>query len=61
MRTRISAFIFLTLSFGCLSSCRKNHYKVNISSIKAEIEIKRLEKDLFTVNPNELISSVPAI
>ena len=44
-----------------ISSCRKNHYKVNISSVDAEIEIKRLERDLFTLNPDELMSVVPTL
>jgi hypothetical protein len=43
-----------------MTSCKKYHYKVNTSSIKAEIEIKRLEKDLFTLNPNEIITMVPS-
>jgi len=44
-----------------MTSCKKDHYKVNISSIKVNIEIKRLEKDLFTLNPNEVISTIPSL
>jgi hypothetical protein len=40
-------------------SCSKNHYKVNISNIKVNIEVKRLEKDLFTTNPDEIQGKVP--
>jgi len=43
------------------ASCKRNHYKVNVSSVRAEISIKRLEQDLFTLNPTELISSVPVL
>jgi len=57
-------FKFILLSgiiiISC-SSCRKNHYKVSTSDIKVNIEIKRLEQDLFTVNPDEIISDVPAL
>jgi hypothetical protein len=42
-------------------SCKKNHYKVNTSDINVNIEVKRLEKDLFTLNPDQVISSVPAL
>jgi hypothetical protein len=44
-----------------LISCKKNHYKVNISSIDLTIEIKRLEKDLFSVDPYEIPAIVPSI
>jgi hypothetical protein len=40
-------------------SCKKNHYRINTSSINVRIEIKRLEKDLFSLNPNEIIKTVP--
>ncbi len=42
-----------------LFSCKRNPFKVNISGIKAEIEIKRLEKDLFTLDPGEITAKVP--
>ena len=43
------------------TSCKKSHYKVNTSSIKVNIKIKRLEKDLFTLNPDEIIPKVPSL
>src|SRR5665647_1922805 len=61
MRTRFTTFIFLLLIVSALTSCKKNHYKVNTASVKVKVEIKRLEKDLFTVNPNELITKVPLL
>lgn len=57
MRIRYIAIIFLVL----ISSCKKNHYKVNTSSINLEIAIKRLEKDLFTLNPGEVTKMVPLL
>ncbi len=59
MKIRYIAFIFIVFSVTWLSSCKKNHYNVNTSSINVNIEIKRLEKDLFTLNPDEIITKVP--
>jgi hypothetical protein len=58
MKMRISVFILIT-TIGFLSSCKKNHYKVDVSSINTDLEIKRLEQDLFSINPDEIIDSVP--
>jgi hypothetical protein len=55
-------FLFFILLFAlCFISCRKNPYRVGISSIKADIEIKRLEKDLFTLNPEEITVKLPEL
>lgn len=59
MKIRISAFILIIITIGLSPSCKKNHYKVNISSIKTDIEIKRLEKDLFSLNPDDISDTVP--
>lgn len=61
MRTGIITFLLLSLSVAGLISCRRNHYKVNTSSVTVNIEIKRLEKDLFSLNPDEIIQSVPSL
>jgi hypothetical protein len=58
MRIRFITFIFLFFIIPTMISCKKNHYKVNTSAINVKIEIKRLEKDLFTVNPNEISEKV---
>jgi hypothetical protein len=57
IRCKFFFFIFLLL-LGC-SSCRKNHYNIRVSTIKADIEIKRLEKDLFTMKPEEITVKLP--
>ncbi len=51
-------FLLVSLGFG---SCKRDHYKINTSSINVKIEIKRLERDLFILNPNEIISAVPSL
>ena len=55
-----SSLLFIMVVAG-LTSCKKDHYKVNTSSIKVKIEIKRLEKDLFTLKPEEIIPAVPSL
>lgn len=44
-----------------VTSCNKNHYAVDVSSINVNIEIKRLEKDLFTITPDKIISQLPEL
>jgi len=53
--------IFLVMAAGVSTSCKKNHYKINTSSIKVKIEVKRLEKDLFSLNPDEVIPNIPSL
>ena len=52
-------FVLLIASVG--PSCKKNHYRINASSKNARIEIKRLEQDLFSINPNEIKNSIPKL
>jgi hypothetical protein len=57
--SHISLVIIILAS--TLTSCRKNHYKVNTSSIDVKIEVKRLEKDLFSLDPGNIITAVPSL
>ncbi len=59
MKMRFIAFALLLSAGAVMTSCKKNHYKVNTSSIEVNIKIKRLEQDLFSLNPDEVISKVP--
>lgn len=53
-------FIFcLFIAIPFLTSCKKDRYEVNISSISVNIDIKRLETDIFEINPTEIPSKVP--
>ncbi len=54
MKIRLIYLFILLLTAGGLASCKKNHYRVNTSSIKADIEIIRLEQDLFGTDPDEI-------
>ncbi len=41
------------------ASCRRDQYRVNISGIDKDIEIMRLEKDIFSIAPGEEADAVP--
>jgi len=59
MRSRFLVIIFLIVSLPIVLSCRRNQYKINTTHIKADIEISRLEIDLFSVSPEEITDKVP--
>lgn len=42
-------------------SCKSGRYDVDISGITADVHIKRLEQDIFTINPEEIPSAVPGL
>ena len=50
----------VALSFGVFS-CGTGHYNVNISGIKLDIKIKRLDKDMFELNPEDIAAAIPAL
>lgn len=59
-RPFIRVLIVILLVPGMIS-CKKNHYRVNISSISVQVEIKRLEKALFDTDPDKIRSVVPEL
>jgi len=61
MRNGFARFLILILCALMVVSCKRNQFKVNVSSISADIEIKRLEKDLFSLNPDEIITAIPSL
>jgi hypothetical protein len=61
MKIRNQVILLILLVMQCFVSCKKNPYKVNVSSIKVDIEIKRLEKDLFIANPEEITAGLPGL
>ena len=50
----------IVLVFGVFS-CKPRHYDVNISNIKVDIKIKRLDKDMFEINPEDIPASIPML
>ena len=61
MRIRFNSIFLLVLLLAWLSSCKRNHYKIDTSQISVNIEIKRLEKDLFTLDPEKISASLPVL
>ncbi len=55
----ITSFLIITLIQ--ISACKRDHYKVNVSSIDVNVEIKRLEKDLFSLNPEDIAGNIPLL
>ncbi len=51
MKIRKGFLILLAFVIPVFTACDGNRYRVNISGIKADIRIKRLEKDLFSMDP----------
>jgi hypothetical protein len=61
MRIKFVVVICSFLVFAGMASCKKNPYRVNTSSIKVNIEIRRLEKDLFEADPGEIAGRIPEL
>ncbi len=59
MRAGLAGTIIALLLVCGLSSCKRNPYSVNISSVSVDLEIERLEKDLFSIDPAEIPSTLP--
>jgi hypothetical protein len=61
MQTRRLIVPLIIFFFIFLVSCRRNHFKIHTSGINVEIKIKRLETDLFTLNPSGIKEKIPAL
>jgi hypothetical protein len=48
------------LGFGVFS-CKTRHYDVNISGIEVDIKIKRLDKDMFEANHEDIPALIPVL
>jgi hypothetical protein len=53
-RFLLPAVLFLPL----VISCKRNYYNVDTSGIEVNIKIKRLEKDLFGIDPEKIVDTV---
>jgi hypothetical protein len=61
MKIRFASVLLISLISLVFTSCKKNHYKVNTSSINVNIEVRRLEKDLFESDPDEIDELIPVL
>ncbi len=53
--------LFLLTAILLSISCKRNPYRIGTSSLKVNFEIKRLEKDLFSADPDQLGASIPGL
>lgn len=58
---RFLKFILLLTLMAQFLSCRRDQYRVNTGSIDVTIEISRLEKELFSLNPEDLKAAIPSL
>jgi len=61
MKIRLQIILLVVLVLPLFVSCKKNPYKVRIATNGVEIDIKRLERDLFSINPDEIAERVPVL
>jgi hypothetical protein len=55
-----SIILFSAILFSVtIISCKRNRYKINTSSVDLKIEIRRLEKDLFSLDPGQVVKAIP--
>lgn len=52
-------YLFLTLAVVFTFSCGRNPYKVDLSSVKLDLGVERLEVDLFESDPAEISTNIP--
>jgi len=61
MEVKYKLIVIVLLLVTTLFSCKRDPYRVNVSSVKADIEIKRLERDLFSINPEDIPVRLPGL
>jgi hypothetical protein len=58
MKKNFLPAILILLTSVSFISCRRNLYDIDVSGIKINVRIKRLEKDLFEISPGHIIDSL---
>ncbi len=61
MKVRISLIRALLICVPLLIACKRDPYTVDISSVRLSIEIRRLEKDMFSLEPSAIKENVQAL
>lgn len=61
MKAQYKILILLMALLMFSASCKRNPYKVSLSGIAADVEITRLEKELFSIQPEEIIDRLPLL
>ena len=58
MKIRSRFLLLLVVAVPLFTTCKGDLYHVNISGIKAEVRINRLEMDLFSTDPGDLYNNI---
>ncbi len=61
MKGRYYIVIILVISLSAIFSCKRDRYRVDVSSVVADINVKRLENDLFRLDPSAIKDSLPVL
>ncbi len=61
MSNRFFYILLVAVLMLGLSSCRRNDYRIKVGHINVEVKIKRLEKDLFQTNPEDIPGRIPGL
>ena len=61
MKSRTVVLFIILFCLPAVISCRRNNFRVNVSSISASVGIKRLEKELFSLDPGKIPASIPLL
>lgn len=54
-------FILVLVILPANISCRRNQYKANISSVSVNLQVLRIEKDLFLTDPGKISEKIPLL
>ena len=61
MNTKTCSSLILSFVLLLFVSCKNDQYKINNKGINPEVNIKRLEKDLFSLDPANMQDKVPEL
>jgi len=61
MKAMFKILILLTTLLTLSVSCKRDPYKISLKGISADVRITRLEKELFSIQPDEIIDRLPGI
>lgn len=54
-------YFFLIVLLTIFSACSENKFKIDVSNIDVKLQIQRFDKDLYTLDPKNLITEVPIL
>jgi len=61
MRIRVAVLFTMLILIPAIAACKRNPYKIDISAVNENLEVARLERDLFEMDPAQIPASVPGL